>query len=275
MNIKTKPWVTRNLIGFSLASLFGDCNHEMVPLLLPTLIVHLVGDVASPTYLGVISGVSTAASSISILFAGWLSDRMKRRTVLLMVGYGITGILVGLLGFATSWVTVLFITTIAWIGRGLVSAPRNALIADSTDPAFYGHAFGFRQAFDTLGAVLGPVIVYSLALWPVQSIFLVALIPGMLAFISVVTLIREVPRRAQASHSHSSITSLPTPFYLFCGLILLFGMGNFNRTLLLLYFQRMLTGTMPQPAILSLLTLLYIFRKYLTNIYQLHYRSDK
>lgn len=261
MNTKAKAWLSRNLVGFSLASLFGDCSHEMVPLLLPTLVLHLVGEAAAPTYLGIISGISSACSSITVLFAGWLSDRITHRTALLLIGYALTGTLVGLLGFAHSWIMVLLIVTIAWIGRGLVSAPRNALIADSTDPAYYGHAFGFRQAFDTLGAVLGPVIVYALAAWPVESIFLVALIPGMLAFFAVVTLVREVPRRpAQDAGPKPSITDLPTPFYYFCALMLLFGIGNFNRTLLLLYLQRILGGSMPQAAVLSLLTLLYIFR---------------
>ena len=233
----------------------------MVPLLLPTLIVSLTGEGSAPKYVGLISGISAAVASIIVVWAGWLSDRLPRRKPLLILGYGLAGTLVGLLGLATSWVTVLLLVTFAWLGRGLVSAPRNALIADSTDSLYYGHAFGFRQTFDTFGAILGPLIVYAGAGLSVDKLFFITFIPGVLALLSIVFLVKEVPRKVTSPSSPAvSLLALPMSFYLFCFVMFVFGIGNFNRPLLLLHLQETLKGTMSSAAILSLLTLLYIGR---------------
>ena len=206
-------WLTKNLLGFGIASFLSDANHEIVPLVLPTLITTLVGPAHAPQYLGFISGLSTAAASFSVLFSGWLSDHIANRKPLILMGYGLTGILVGLLAFAHSWITVLVLMTIAWFGRGMRSAPRDSLIADSLDPAYYGHAFGFRQALDTAGAVAGPLIVYFLAGKPLSTIFLVSLIPGILSLVTVALFVHEVPRKATSVSAH--IHSASKQFLLF------------------------------------------------------------
>ena len=180
MKYVAPAWLNKNLLGFSFASLFSDSNHEIIALVLPALLVSIVGSHYAPPYVGFISGFATVAAAVAVLFSGWLSDRLINRKPLLVLGYGLIGSCIGLLAFASTWHAVFALITLAWIGRGLCSAPRNAIIADSIVPAFYGHAFGFRQMFDTLGAILGPLLVYFLSAKPLSTLFYISFIPGIL-----------------------------------------------------------------------------------------------
>ena len=191
--------------------------------------------------MGIVSGVSTAAASFTTLFSGWLSDRVASRKPFLLVGYSLT-LLLAAAGSVQSWQGLLLIMSLAWIGRGLISAPRNALIADSVAPAWYGHAFGFRQAMDSLGALVGPALYYLAASWPVTSVTKIALIPGLLSLLATVYLIKDIP--SKRPHSTAARKKLPLSFFLFLFPLVLFGLGNFNRTLLLLRIQKAFPGTM-------------------------------
>ena len=244
-----KHWLNRNVVGLSLASLFSDWNHEMVPLLLPIIISQLMG-VEAPYYLGLISGISGAASSGTGLLSGLLSDRLTYRKPLLILGYGLMGLLVGFIGNAQHWLTILVLLTAAWIGRGLIKAPRNALLSDSVAPAYYGRAFGFRQAFDTLGATIGPLTVFFFAALPVSTLFYTTFIPGLLALSIIIIMIQERPHK---KISTSVKIKLPKSFYVFAGIYLIFALGNFSRTLLILRTQEMINP-------LTMITLLYVTR---------------
>jgi MFS family permease len=253
-------WLSKNLLGFGIASFFSDCSHEIVPLVLPALVTSLMGFEADPYYLGIISGVSTAAASITTLFSGWLSDRLANRKPLILLGYAVAGTFVGLIGLATSWLGVLILHAGAWIGRGLTSAPRNAIIADSTPPAYYGHAFGFRQAMDTAGAIAGPLIVYFLSGKSLTTIFYSTFIPGALAFFAILLLTKDIRSTPRSTQQLVPFAALPREFYLFLITLFIFGIGNFSRTLLLLRVQNSLTPLVGTVMALSISTVLYIFR---------------
>ena len=269
MRLFTWPvWLNRNVLGFSVASIMSDANHEIVPLVLPLFIAQLVGKQFAPEYVALISGFASMAASLSALYAGKISDQLVNRKPLIMLGYFLTGALVGLLAFAQHWIAVFFLMSGAWIGRGLVSAPRNALIADSTEPAYYGRAFGFRQALDTLGSIIGPVIVYVLATWPINSLFIVALIPGLCALFIVYFFVQDVPRVIKKPEHPFTIlfifqNSLPKAFYTLLGIFFLFGVGSFNKTLLVLRMQEVFTNN---GSALSTVTLFYIFRNIIQTI---------
>ena len=253
-------WLNRNLLGFGIASFFSDASHEIVPLVLPTLIGTLVGQQNAPQFLGLISGFSTAAASFTTILSGWISDHIKNRKPLILLGYGLATALVGVLGLAHSWVSVFILLSLAWVGRGIVRAPRDSLLADSVDPAHYGHAFGFRQALDTAGAVAGPTIVYFFSGEPPSTLFLFTLIPGSIALIALKFLVQEVPHRKLSFSFSFNFNSLPGSFYYFLAVFFIFGVGNFNRTLLLLRIQEVLQSSHSHASALSLITLLYIFR---------------
>lgn len=265
MKIQWPVWLSRNVIGFSIASIMSDANHEIVPLILPAFIGQLVASHTAPELVALISGISTSAASITSLYAGNLSDQLSNRKPLILFGYFLTGTFVGLIAFAYHWITVALFMLGAWIGRGLVSAPRNAIIADSTPADYYGHAFGFRQALDTIGSVIGPLIVYLFASWPLHAIFLIAFIPGLFAVLIVYLFVQDVPREVKEQTNPFSLLfifrdSLPKAFKYLLGVFFLFGLGSFNKTLLVLRMQEVLAIKNSAVASLSMVALLYIFR---------------
>jgi len=257
-------WLNKNILGAGLTSFFSDMSHEMTTAVLPAFLVNLVGSALAPQLLGIISGLSDAASSFVKTFAGWISDRIKKRKGLITIGYAATGLFAGLTGFATGWLGVLWYRTLAWMGRGLREPPRDALIADSVSPKYYGRAFGFHRAMDTLGAIAGPLFVFfALTHVGIRSIFLCSFIPGILAVLVVVLLTKEKPKEDGGIRSMGfwkDIAALPKEFRLFIFVMFLFGIGNFNRTLLLLRMQEVLTPTTGLILAGSLTVLLYVLR---------------
>jgi len=263
-----------------LTSFFSDASHEMTTAVLPIFLVNLVGNVLAPQLLGIISGLSDAASSFVKIFSGWISDRVKKRKGLMVAGYAATGFFAGLTGFAANWIGVLFYRTFAWMGRGLREPPRDALIADSVSPAYYGRAFGFHRAMDTLGAIAGPLFVFfALTHVGVKNIFLISFIPGLLAVLVVILLTKESPQedgKQQSAGFWKDIASLPKSFRFFLLVMFVFGIGNFNRTLLLLRTQNILTPVSGLVIAGSLSILLYAFRNIIQAIadYVIGHLSD-
>jgi len=266
-NFKEKndsSWLNKNILGAGLTSFFSDMSHEMTTAVLPVFLVNLVGGALAPQLLGIISGLSDASSSFVKTFSGWISDKIKKRKGLMMIGYTATGLFAGLTGFAASWWGVLMYRTFAWMGRGLREPPRDALIADSVSPKYYGRAFGFHRAMDTLGAIAGPLFVFfALARVGIHSIFIYSFIPGILAVFVVVLFTKEIPQKDNGTQSMGfwkDIIALPKEFRLFLLIMFLFGIGNFNRTLLLLRMQEVLTPTAGLIMAGSLTILLYTLR---------------
>jgi MFS family permease len=276
----TSSWLNKNVFGMGLTSFFSDASHEMTTAVLPTFLVNLVGSALAPQLLGVISGLSDAASSFVKIFSGWISDRIKKRKELMVIGYTVTGFFAGLTGFATSWIGALLYRTFAWIGRGLREPPRDALIADSVSPVYYGRAFGFHRAMDTLGAIVAPLVVFfTLPSLGVKNIFLISFIPGFLAVFVVVLLTKESLRedgKQQSIGFWKDITSLPRSFHFFLLVMFIFGIGNFNRTLLLLRTQNILTPVNGLVIAGSFSVLLYAFRNVIQAFadYAIGYLSD-
>ena len=278
---KTKPsWLNKNILGVGLTSFFSDASHEMTTVALPAFLVNLVGNTLAPQFLGIISGLSDAASSFVKIFSGWISDKIKKRKGLIVAGYAATGFFAGFTGFATNWIGALFYRTFAWMGRGLREPPRDALIADSVSPAYYGRAFGFHRAMDSLGAIVGPLFVFfALAHFGLKNIFLFSFIPGALAVITIILLVKEKSKeddKQQSAGFWKDIASLPKEFRFFLLVMFIFGIGNFNRTLLLLRTQNVLTPVTGLLIAGGLSVLLYALRNFIQAIadYLIGYLSD-
>lgn len=239
-----KKWLTKNIVGFSLASFFNDFCHEMVTALLPRFINELVASIYAPTALGLIQGISDAASTIMKLVSGYLADRVSYYKPFLIIGYGLT-VFVAFIGTTTSVWIVLLYKTIAWMGRGLREPLRDTWIAKIIPRQYLGHAFGFQRACDTLGALCGPLcafILLHLAV-PVRSIFLFAFIPGILSIVPIIFLTREQKERTRLKPTHSfvqSVMQLPRQFKYFLFVMFIFGIGNFNQALLLYRAQEII-----------------------------------
>ena len=237
-----KKWLNRNVAAMGFTSLFSDASHEMATAALPSFLTELVGT-SAPQLLGLITGLSDALSSFVKVFSGWLSDKLKKRKFLMVLGYSLTGFLVGMIGFAKSWLEVLFYRSFGWIGRGTREPPRDALLADSVDKKYYGHAFGFHRAMDTIGAIIGPLLAFFLIpLLGFRNIFFISFIPGVLAVLTVVIFVREKQTiKGKVKNFFAHVKSLPKEFQIFILIMFIFGVGNFNRTLLLLRVQEVLT----------------------------------
>jgi MFS family permease len=280
MRDKKQGWLNRNIAGMGLASLFSDMSHEMTTAVLPTFITSLVGPAFAPQALGIVSGLSDAIASFVKIFSGWVSDKIERRKKIVVLGYAITGFFAGLTGFVANWIQALVFRAFAWFGRGLREPPRDALIVDSVPPQTYGRAFGFHRAMDTLGAVAGPLLVFfTLGVFGVKNIFLLSFVPGFLAVVSIILLVKEkqkIPEPQTFTALWSDIASLPKEFRYFLLVMFIFGIGNFNRTLLLLRAEQVLEPTNGLVIAGSLSILLYAFRNIVQALadYLVGYLSD-
>jgi len=240
MNTPTQVrWLTRNVVAIGLLSLFSDMGHELTTAVLPLFLATFGGGAAA---LGVIEGVSDAASSVLKLWMSHYSDRVGKRKPILVAGYLLTAMM-GAFAFVTAWWQLLAIRAIAWIGRGARGPVRNALLSESVPPEAHGRAFGFEGAMDTLGAILGPAIALSLVgVIALRHIFLIAFIPGAITVLIAWLAIQDKPRRPQ-EHLRliASLRDLPPVFRRFVGAVGVFGLGNFAHTLLVLRAVSLLT----------------------------------
>ena len=234
-----KVWLTRNVFAIGMLSLFSDMGHELTTAVLPLFLATFGGGAAA---LGVIEGVSDAASSLMKLWMSYYSDRIGKRKPILIIGYFVTAMM-GTFAFVTSWWQMLVIRTIAWIGRGARGPVRDALLSESVPAEAHGRAFGFEGALDTVGAIIGPLIALSLiGILSLRQIFLIAFIPGAITILIVVFVLKDIPRVPQPHlRMMSSLRALPDRFWQYIGAIGIFGLGNFAHTLLVLRAVTLLT----------------------------------
>jgi len=192
---KLKPQVV--LLG--LTSLLNDTASEMIYPLLPVFLTSVLG--ATPVTIGVIEGAADGLASILKYFAGSISDKLPRRKPLVVIGYGLAAASRALISVAGRWPTVLTARLIDRTGKGIRSAPRDAIIADVTPPADRGRAFGFQRALDHTGAVAGPLLallLLNVIHVPMRTLFMIAVIPGAIAVVMLWILLREEPARTVA-----------------------------------------------------------------------------
>ena len=187
--------------------------------------------------LGAIEGAAESTAALLKLGSGWLSDRVRRRKPLVLLGYGIASLIRPLIGLAQSATQVLAIRVADRVGKGIRGAPRDALIADSVDPAIRGRAFGFHRAADHAGAVVGPLLAFALLRWTemdLRQLFLLTIVPGVLAVAALVFGVREVPRVTETSKRFDPHARLGGRFWAFLGVLFIFTLGNSTDAFLLL-----------------------------------------
>lgn len=233
-NPQSRRWLNSTVLGIGLASLCSDVGHEMATTAMPALLATLG---ASSAILGVIEGVSDGLSSFAKLASGLYSDRLRRRKPLAVIGYFVTASGMASFTLATQWWHVLLGRAGGWLGRGARSPVRNVLLADAVTPATYGRAFGFERALDSAGAILGPALTLAfVATVGLRRLFLLTLIPGIAAALLVAFLVREKPHEPQAHlRLWSGVRGLPGSFKRYLVGIGLAGIGDFSKTLLILW----------------------------------------
>ena len=237
-------WLNRTVLGVGVTSLFSDWSHEIATAILPAFLATIG---AGPAWLGAIEGIADGLSSFAKLSSGHYTDQLKKRKPLAVFGYAFTALATASFAFATHAYHVLFGRAAAWLGRGVRSPVKKALLAADVAPGAYGRAFGLERLMDTVGAIAGPLT----ALWLLnitnhnyRAVFLWTLLPGMIAVLSFWLLVRERPFEARKKVTFlAGLRSLPGNFREFLLGVGVFGSGDFSHTLLILYASRMLAPT--------------------------------
>ena len=242
--LKPRPRLGRTVVALTAVSFLTDVSSEMIYPLLPVFLTTTLG--ASAGMLGVIEGAAETTASLLKLASGWWSDRVKRRTPLVVAGYALAALVRPLIAMATTATQVLAIRVTDRVGKGIRTAPRDALIADSVDPAVRGRAFGFHRSGDHAGALLGPLIAFALLSWlalDLRTVFWLALIPGALAVATAIAFVRDAagaaaPTAASAANAATpqgaAGNALPTSFKALLTVFTVFALGSSTDAFLLL-----------------------------------------
>ncbi len=251
----------RTVVALGLVSLFTDMSSEMIYPLLPLFLSSVLG--AGALSLGIIEGVAESTAALLKAASGWWSDKVRRRKPLVLAGYSISGAVRPLIGLAGAWPVVLALRFGDRVGKGLRSAPRDALIAGATDASIRGKAYGFHRAMDHAGAVLGPLIAMALLRLgglSLQEVFLVAAVPAVIVVGLIVGGVKEPAPAASPSQSCSrgegaSDSPVSAPGTVPAGLaalgpgyrnlllaVLLFTLGNSTDAFLLLRLSELGVG---------------------------------
>lgn len=274
---------SRNVVALALVSFLTDASSEIIAPLLPLFLVGTLG--ASVRMVGVIEGGAESVAALVKLASGWWSDRSARRKPLIVAGYAIASLVRPLVAVAQSGTQVLMIRLVDRVGKGMRGAPRDALLAASTAAVNRGRAFGFHRAADHAGAVVGPLIAIACLQWlamPVRSVFWVAAIPGALAVMVAVVMVKEtrptavgdaesasatteaaaaeaaVTEPASAMHADGATPApMPRVFWATMVPILLFTLGNSTDAFLLLRASQL---GVPTPFVPLLWVLLHVVK---------------
>ncbi len=226
-----------NVIILGLTSFLTDVSSEMIYPLLPLYLTTRLG--VSPSIVGLIEGIAESLASILKVFSGYISDRVQRRKALAILGYSSSAVGKFLLYLSASWIWVLGGRVIDRFGKGVRTAPRDALIADSTPPERRGRAYGLHRALDTAGAAVGVILAYYFLTaykGDYTAVFLYSLIPAILG-VAILSLARErrIVKAVASEHNLSfSWSALPTRLKAFLIVVLLFALGNSSNQFLLL-----------------------------------------
>jgi len=235
----------RNVFAIGLVSLLNDASSEIIYPLLPIFLASSLG--ASARAIGTIEGLAESISSLLKLFAGYLSDRLAKRKFLVVFGYSVASIARPLLAFAQTWTQVLVIRLTDRVGKGIRTAPRDAMIADTVRVEQRGIAFGFHRAMDHAGAVVGPLGGYLLVILFVANaksptisefskIFLAASIPALIAVLVAIFFMREsLPQPSPESEIKTlSLRGFDSNFKRFLLVLALFTLSNSSDSFLIL-----------------------------------------
>ena len=237
--------IPKTVVVLGWASLFTDIAGEGIASILPLFISQVLG--AGVFAVGVIEGVADSTASILKVFSGIWSDRVKQRKPLILWGYALTGFIRPFIALASTWPLILVFRFIDRVGKGVRSSPRDALISDVSSVSNRGLSFGFHQAMDHAGQLIGPFLV-GLLLLPfiglsLRTVILLSIVPGLAAFLTLLLGIREKkvvsPKNTVALDFKKDWKKLGDEFQTLLPILLLFTLGNSTDAFLLLRLSQL------------------------------------
>lgn len=252
-----------NIVLLGLTSLLTDISSEMVYPILPIFLVNTLG--ASPAVLGFIEGIAESLASLLKVFSGYWSDKIRKRLPFTIFGYGSSTVGKLFLYLAATWHAVLIGRVIDRLGKGVRTAPRDAIIADSAPEGKRGAAFGLHRTMDTFGAVIGVTCAYFLVSSlrnPIRGIFLISLIPALIGLIFLFLIKEKKEGPIQGKRIKLEWGSLDKRLKLFLIFTFIFTLGNSSNAFLLLRAKD-LGNPLPTVILLYLVyNLVYVFFSY-------------
>jgi MFS family permease len=255
----------RNVWAVGITSFLMDISSEMVIYILPLFLANSLG--VRTSIIGLIEGIAEATASVLKLFSGWLSDKVGGRKWLAVAGYGLSAITKPFFLIADSWTMVAGVRWVDRVGKGIRTAPRDALVADSVPQETRGLAFGFHRAMDTAGAMLG-ILIAALVVWLVQKnaavlaentfrlVVWISILPAFLAVLSLALGAREVAVKGQRAAPKFAFSILGKPFLVFLTIVSVFTLGNSSDAFLVLRAQNLgvtVTGILLMLAMFNLI----------------------
>jgi len=231
------PRLARTVVVLGLASLLTDLSSDMIYPLLPAFLAITLG--AGAVGLGAMEGAAETTAALLKVGSGKLADRFRVRKPLVVLGYSISGLVRPLIGLAQSWPVVVALRLGDRVGKGVRTAPRDALIADQTPPELRGRAYGLHRAMDNAGAVLGPLVAAGLLGLGLSTrqVFLAAAVPGVLVVAVLALGVRESRRELETTQAKRDVASdeLGAPFRNVLLAVAVFTLGNSSDMFLLFY----------------------------------------
>ncbi len=258
--------LSRNIWAVSLTSFLMDISSEMVLNLVPLFLANVLG--AGGTIIGAVEGVAESVAALLRVFSGYLSDRWRKRKWLAVLGYGISALSKPLFFFAASWWHIALARWVDRVGKGVRTAPRDALVADSVDAHNRGLAFGLHRAADTAGAFLGILgallavrfsqgTTFALQAGVFRAIVLISVVPAVLAVLALALLAKEPASPGSLVRPRLRFRGLGRPFFLFLGLVGLFELGNSADAFLVLRAQTLGANVLAILGMLAVFNLVY------------------
>jgi MFS family permease len=259
--------IPRTVWTLGFVSLLMDSSSELIHALLPLYMVGSLG--ASVLLVGIIEGIAEAIALIVKVFSGYWSDVTRRRKPLVLAGYGLAALTKLVFPLAASLAWVVAARFLDRIGKGVRGAPRDALVADVTPPAVRGAAFGLRQALDTVGAILGPllaVVAIGAFAGNFQAAFWIAVIPALSCVLLIVVGVREPAPAQQATRGRRihwrEVRRLPRAFVLVTAIAALLTLARFSEAFLVLRARNVGLSDEQAPWVMVAMALVYALAAY-------------
>jgi len=251
-----------------LGSLLMDTSSELVHSLLPIFMTTVLG--ASMVTVGLIEGIAEGTAAVTKVFSGVLSDRLRKRKLIVVLGYGLAAITKPVFPLATSLAWVFGARFVDRLGKGIRGAPRDALIADITPPTLRGAAYGLRQALDSVGAVLGPllaVVLMAAFASDLKAVLWVAVVPALMSVILLAVALREPEHAPFDARTHPrlgfrSIRRLDARYWLIVALGAVFTLARFSEAFLVLRAQDVGLAIGYVPVVMIAMNLVYAVAAY-------------
>jgi MFS family permease len=248
----------QNVYRLGLVSFFTDISSEMVFSILPVFILGLPGGSAS--MLGLIEGVAEALSYILRAVSGILSDKLRHRKTFILIGYSLSNIVKPFFAAASTVTDALIVRVADRVGKGIRTAPRDALISDSASKERQGEAFGLHRTMDQTGAVIGPLTATAVMVylgWTVKDVFWLSLLPGTMAVIIILFGVKEIVGDSSGGYRFLEGLGdvLQGRFLLLLGLVSIFSLGAFNFSFILLNAREMGVSDILIPVVYAVVNL--------------------